>query len=262
MAHLVVLFTMQEILKNLLAAKDSGENIDFAPFYREVPKAEIEEIQSFVARNANFWGTPGDVPDTPFGFNFRNQIFPYSADGKERPDPHHEHPFLDFLKLKLKDAPLFDLGGGRIYHSMLNPARYLGATYINVDLAKNYRDLDPHKAKILTHQADDLFPEAYNTILIEADMLEVVTRLPDNSVNFVINGIDRFVIPHGLYHARLQREVQRATRVGGIAFGYYSDILNGDWSASFDSVDPAELGLEVTEHYFLHEKRRTENKKR
>jgi hypothetical protein len=56
-------------------------------------------------------------------------------------------------------------------------------------------------------------------------MLDFVSRLRDGSVNFVINGIDTWVIDHPEYDNALADEIERATKIGGVAFGMNSNAL-------------------------------------
>ena len=131
----------------------------------------------------------------------------------------------DFLRQHLEDGVLIDLGGGSWGSAEL--ARYLGAaTYINVE--RNLRsdeEIPPNPlAAIKDEQTDDL-----QEILIKADMLDFVSRLRDNSANFMINGIDESAINDFAYHLALAKELERATKPGGVVFGINSEI-SGVWS--------------------------------
>lgn len=73
------------------------------------------------------------------------------------------------------------------------------------------------------------------TIKLKADALDFARRLPPNSVNFTINGMDLLIfmrsIPHQYLHdyiEALKEEVIRATKEGGIIFGSGTTIIDED----------------------------------
>lgn len=133
-----------------------------------------------------------------------------------------------YLKEKLAGTLLVDLGGGDqtmrgIPGTPVETfARAMGAnTYINVD-------------RFLASETDiftDVYPEEHRqtgkpyVIWVNADMLEFIAHMPDNSASFSINGIDEMIIKNPAYHAAVAREIIRATRHGGIIFGINSDAL-------------------------------------
>jgi len=70
---------------------------------------------------------------------------------------------------------------------------------------------------------------AMPSVLIEADMLDVVSRLPDESCSFTINGVDGTLVDHySPYGEKLVEEIHRATMPGGSVLGaaIYPGILS------------------------------------
>ena len=60
--------------------------------------------------------------------------------------------------------------------------------------------------------------------VVQDDMLLFASRLPDESVNFIMNGLDIFVIGETKYRERLNFELERATEKGGLIIGNQSDF--------------------------------------
>lgn len=56
-------------------------------------------------------------------------------------------------------------------------------------------------------------------VMVQSDMLDFIARMPDNSGNFTLNGIDTYIIDLPVYHKALADELERVTAVGGIIFG-------------------------------------------
>lgn len=135
-----------------------------------------------------------------------------------------------FLREKLKNGMLVDLGGGSENAFVMRViARNCDVrTYISVDLG-NDGELDPYAGK-----RPRPIPEGYispadraktiDEYLVTSDMLDFVARMPDNSSNFVANGIDFLWGTSQKYSEALFREVIRATRSEGILFGASSEI--------------------------------------
>ena len=166
----------------------------------------------------------------------------------------------EYLKRKLKDGLLIDLGGNasdfRASSVMRRLSRQLGVkTYINVDYCHG-GDINPYTSILAPDMVEppSLKPlskkeksQTINDLLVNDDMLDFVSRLPDNSSNFAINGIDENSLHDqvGSYTQALWREILRSTKKGGVIFGVGSEI----WRDSDEISDEIkfiskELGIE------------------
>ena len=138
-----------------------------------------------------------------------------SGDGVERDDDNPFAPILigdiesreadfAFLKNCLKNETLVDLGSGMGHFGQFAKESLGVAHYFGVDKFIKFR---PQKIEdpVIHHVGDD--------------MLLYCSRIPDNSVNFVINGIDNTIIKNREYADYLLQEVLRATKQDGIIFG-------------------------------------------
>ena len=150
-----------------------------------------------------------------------------------------------YMREKLKDSILVDLGcGARLASGFMfgTMDKYSIAAYVGVDrYAWPDTSYDPTLNQWKKNDNRKLIRSGMPPIAkVHADMLDFVARLPDNSVNFVLNGIDRFVISTGSeYHRTLAKEMIRALKPGGI-------ICGADFTAIshlFDSNEVRDLGL-------------------
>jgi len=150
----------------------------------------------------------------------------------------------NFFRKHLKDYPLVDLGGGEGGMEIL--ARESGAPmYINVD---------KYSIDINSERKDRVI----RVLKISQDILKFVAQVRDNSANFILNGIDDFVIEDFNYHQALAREIERATGSGGIIFGVNSQIdyifkqkINNEKT----SLEPQILDLHIPGNLFIYKKR-------
>lgn len=153
---------------------------------------------------------------------------------------------IDELAPKLTGNPLFDLGGGIVedlqrqdMDVFLQMANRCGVSvYVDVDrfLIQDEKDenyfgktgsVNPSKdmaSDAEKKRLQEMYPDT-QIALVQADMLDFISRLNENAGNFVINGIDRFVIPDQKYHTALARELRRTTKKGGIIMGVNSEVL-------------------------------------
>lgn len=139
---------------------------------------------------------------------------------------------LELLSEKLRGEILVDLGGGS--GLMKGFAKEMGVSvYILADPhLPDYPDkpIDPLNDLSNPTESD----KDMQTIKLKADALDFTRRLPPNSVNFTINGMDLFVFmrsvpyPHRHYITFLKEEVIRATKEGGIIFGSGTTIIDED----------------------------------
>jgi len=171
---------------------------------------------------------PGRLPQR-FSDRWRDKFYDrYGADRGKRPSAWEK--LGPFFEQKLKGDILIDLGGGdsRTIHEM---ADIVGVkTYINVDVGS---DNDPYAGHPMPAENYWRLSNEQREIPMEAmdvydDMLDFVSRLPDNSSNFILNGIDSYVLKNEEYRKALFKELVRATKEGGVLFGFESDIWQND----------------------------------
>ena len=120
---------------------------------------------------------------------------------------------LSFLKEKLKGKVLVDLGSG-IDNSIF---RLAIATDPSVFIG-----VDKFAGRDLSHLSEEGGMQAAGA---KSDMLDFISRMPDNSANVTINGIDMNIIGEEKYHEALIREIIRVLPAGGIVFGRNSGSL-------------------------------------
>lgn len=132
------------------------------------------------------------------------------------------------MKDKLQGTVLVDLGcgwrletGGFMY-SVVSGTKYPVSAYVGVDrYAWSDIPYNPTLNQYEKAKNREIITAGSPPIgKVHADMLDFVARLPDNSVNFVLNGIDHYVMAGGgEYHKALAREIIRTLKPGGIIFG-------------------------------------------
>jgi hypothetical protein len=121
----------------------------------------------------------------------------------------------DFFENLLEGKPIVDLGCGPVIESEIRKmekfALGMGASrYIGVDKFRVRADEKPTETSEYVSQ----------------DMLEYTQSLPDNSENFVLNGIDEIIIVSEDYADRLVEQLARVTAPNGVAMGFNSPILH------------------------------------
>jgi hypothetical protein len=169
--------------------------------------------------------------------------------------------FVDFILKVLEDNILIDLGGGKgpmSEFAFLFKAR----AYVNVDIGFLSKDSVENVdfemvSRFMPYQWTkfdslrrhiDLDPEhKCKNILLKIDMLDFLSRLPDNSVGVItLNGIDNCIIHTRAYMDELNYQIRRVLKVNGILFGNNSVIWNLsklDMPECLNSV-PGNFGLE------------------
>ena len=143
-----------------------------------------------------------------------------------------------FFKEKLSGKPLVDLGGGRTCTLLPIADHNEASAYINVDkYVGRFADLERNPLRnqyesyfspknILRDLKRPVLTSNIEPAFIYADMLDFVARLPDNSANFALFGLDEDIIGGDRrYHEALSKEIARALRGGGIVFGRNSNPL-------------------------------------
>jgi hypothetical protein len=139
---------------------------------------------------------------------------------------------LEFFQKFLSGSMLIDLGGGigrsepekQGTGSMWRFAELCGvATYINVDrfaLGKEDEPANPYKP------VQEISNDQLQQIAVKDDMLDFTARIKDNSAQFVLNGIDRYIVQSEGYAKALAQEIYRATIPHGLMFGNDQVILD------------------------------------
>ncbi|MFA6214266.1 MAG: hypothetical protein WC717_03235 [Candidatus Micrarchaeia archaeon] len=115
-----------------------------------------------------------------------------------------------YIREKLQGKPLVDLGCGdeKSIEASKGIALYYGARREITDL----------------HLAPQLIGVREGANGARADALAYVLGLPDNYANFMMCGIDRFVISDSGYWQLLAKAIEKKTVPGGIAMGMGSDL--------------------------------------
>lgn len=140
--------------------------------------------------------------------------------------------FRNQLRDALNGEVLVDLGAGECFNMAAPLSLYGVSKYLAVnkgDWSKLY-DSELETLEYTRFERDNRSMDIYST---EDDMLNFVARIPDNSVSFMLNGIDSTVLGGNEEYCRsLTSEIVRATKPGGVVFGSHS------WS--FDYLAPGE----------------------
>ncbi len=159
-----------------------------------------------------------------------------------------ETPALkDYLSSKLKGEILVDCGGGREEFMLRIAAGWQVGTYINIDGRLSEYDKSAHwqeynepmpgkepAMRFVMGFRDPKTEQSTQVQGISGEMLRVIARFPNHSANFVVNGIDYDSNTEKDSHWRaLVAEITRATRKGGVVFGYGTPF--------FEYLDPKEF---------------------
>ncbi|MFA5022851.1 MAG: hypothetical protein WC385_02430 [Candidatus Paceibacterota bacterium] len=126
----------------------------------------------------------------------------------------------DLLKSKFNGGTLVNLGAG-------TPSPFLeildNGTIINVDkYAFGHSGIKKsiELVKMYTEKEGGV-----DSFCVSADMLDFISRLPSNSVNIEVDGVDYDIIHNPEYHKALAREILRVTKKGGLVIGTQSNPL-------------------------------------
>jgi hypothetical protein len=121
----------------------------------------------------------------------------------------------------LRGQTVVDLGCG-ISSDFRDRLGHIGVrSYIGVDLllpdSDEYRT-EPGLGAVRPLRRGTSYP--MDSMLLRSDMLAAVSRIPDNSCSFALNGIDDFVVPSWEpYGHELVQQIVRATKTGGYIVG-------------------------------------------
>jgi SAM-dependent methyltransferase len=124
---------------------------------------------------------------------------------------------------RLKGAAVVELGCGpgiRTFQRLLrrHPPRY----YIGVDHGNDFGERDSGEVLGLGSYAElrTCSRDPVDGVLVRADMLDLLSRLPDSFGSVVLNGIDdRIVESKSPYGHALMHEIGRTTAIGGVVLG-------------------------------------------
>ena len=146
------------------------------------------------------------------------------ANLKDRQDIPFVREVHEFFRDRLKDRVLISLGAVEIPLSKAL-ASAPPKVIIHVDrydhrIGPREAPLDPFAVTQVRHEPDE--PLQWN---IKADMLDVLSRIPSDSVNVELDGIDTVIIPDEEYHRVLAQELVRVLRPGGVLFGNHVDAF-------------------------------------
>ena len=193
-----------------------------------------------------------------YGQDFSHSWLPvfYDRDrkGTERFQPADYKKVLPYLQDRLQEGLLIDLGGNLSKSgTIVQLAKKCGArVYINVDTdyvpenAPVGEKYNPYVGKKREEKEYSLLSEEENkrimeAIDVQADILNFIARLPDNSANFTLNGIDSHIIETGAYWDALEQEITRTAKIGGVIFGYGSEMMflhhNPKWKSVGEELE-------------------------
>ncbi|MEK7633005.1 MAG: hypothetical protein AAB473_04420 [Patescibacteria group bacterium] len=131
-----------------------------------------------------------------------------------------------YFKEHLEGAPFVDVGGG--FGRMFSFAVASGSSmYVNIDRWR-FQSEESGPNPMVPFSIQRIGDDARSIVRVSvcADMLDVLSRMKDDSASFVINGIDFMMVKNEKYHEALAKEVYRATRPGGLIFGIESPVLD------------------------------------
>ena len=201
-----------EVVQALVEGEDKPFNITE---FLQQPKDDYSALirQNDVESDLGHW-------EGMFLFTQRDD---HLAENLNEKTPERKKVF-DFVSERLSEKMLVDLGAGRDRGRIQNMAQRLGAKiYIGVD------KFFPYKEREEINSDQDLSygekQEDMQVATIKGDMLDFLSRLPDNSVCITMNGIDIDMVTSEAYINALVKEIIRVLHPSGIAFGTDSTAL-------------------------------------
>ncbi len=121
------------------------------------------------------------------------------------------------IEEKVRDKVVIDLGAGSAYRLLEEFAKLNVKEYIGVDKKRS--------DSIISDYAKQRLGElGVKGDYIRSDMLLFVSKLPDKSANFVINGIDDNILDNKEYWDRLIDQIYRTTYDEGVIMGTGSEF--------------------------------------
>lgn len=183
-------------------------------FHYENPRAhEIAHVVMEAERRHRLWFDSHQAP-----WNLCARI-------KDRQDLSIVRDMYDFLRKHLAGKVLVSLGAVETPLSGAlaeTPPKVI----INVDryddrIGPREAPLDPYMVTTVKHE-----PNSAVEWNVKADLLDFVSRLPDNSVNLQLDGIDTVIIDDERFHRMLAQELIRVLRPGEILLGNHVDAFD------------------------------------
>lgn len=150
--------------------------------------------------------------------NFADNIYRELAQEQEKADEQLKQQLLEGVEGQV----LLDLGGGGISSEMIaEKLKAKALVCVNKHLFSSSEEEDP--SEDLTHGSKSGDTQV---ITIKADMLDLLSRMPDNSVSVMVNGIDTEIINDEEYILALAKEIVRTLSSKGVVFGVNSTVLD------------------------------------
>lgn len=166
-----------------------------------------------------------DIPHQSFMLGATNLYFSWSLEWYLEKNPDT----LNFLKKYLKNEILIDLWCWKPGYTdtSLNALQIPLKAYIGID-SNQFDEKD--EEDIIYSKNNNFFQTEYKN----EDLLRFVSKLPDNSVNFLLTGIDKDVLKNNEYRIRLKEQIMRTTKNQGLIINRYSadDLL--PWKDNID----------------------------
>lgn len=187
---------------------------DYSRIIKQASENEFEDRHVLRANHSSPWSFYDGIEDL-----------------QDRADPK----ILELFKNTISGNTLCELGGASGRMETLAATNNAGL-YINIDkYPSGTKDdgspIDPTIGHVVHNKYEDrltgavLIEGVHATMSVRSDMLDFVSRLKNESVNIVINGIDGDLIPVKEYHKSLAEEILRVTKENGVIFGNGSACL-------------------------------------
>ena len=192
-----------------------------------ISKKKVEEMESFVqSLDPEESGQP-----LPQQFSQHFIEFMLRQNGDELDKKRYS-----IIKEKLKDQIVVDLGVGYSYPVLLPFLKEIGVKeFIGIE-----KFLGENSSEYIDYIKEEIRKQKISGDYLMDDLLVFLSKLPDNSVSIIMNGIDSYVIDSGRYWDKLYKELCRVTHSKGIVTGYGSDISDqySRMRETFNDIDP------------------------
>lgn len=196
------------------------------------PKTDYGQLidEEWIKQGRNIERSFGEALYQEFGDQMAMSLWEYLR-GSDKMEINKEYEkTLEILREKISGRILVDLGSGPSFYMQALAHSLRVKVYIRVDLfAIGDENLKPDPSADLEDDEwrkhdEELFPGLTHA-QVKADMLDFISRVPDESVCVTISGIDRNIIGDQRYHDALAREIIRVLIPGGLVFGTSAGCL-------------------------------------
>lgn len=196
----------------------------------------VKDIEKFVK----------DLPQNESGINLPQS---FSIDYFIEFLLNHDRRRKDYelIKNKFKDTTVVDLGAGdsvAIHHLLPYLTEMEIKEYIAVEKFYGNKQEDAPEPMENTDMGGNVIDSKMKSYRINSDMFIFISKLPDNSCNFIMNGIDHYVIHNDKYWEKLSQELHRVTLELGIITGYGSNVPSSNFKDIRIEPSPGKLILE------------------